>query len=177
MNTHAVCLGEEEDPRRWYTSREIEGCPIAFNRAEVGVFLTEVTYIAVVSQRLGKILYSTVHCDNQDAVFFAQSTEVGTSTPWADKRNSNWRITLKSKLKSSEAIFTFKQVKGYQDKESAYKELDLHGKINFHCDKMANFDLGGDQPDLKASIRNDHRIVTDKIDSYTYRKKYRDTVQ
>ena len=118
-----------------YQSVTIPGHPIdqSSYRGELGGILASIAYTNEICQRERTEGTCTLACDNKGAL----SASFGWKTP-----NPNWKCfdivsMIRSQLRASTIVWKHRHVKGHQDDEETFRDLDAQSQANIIADEKA----------------------------------------
>ena len=136
-NTYAVCVGDGSVLSKFTLAQEICGWPICSDRSEVRGILTCIELVEVVAEWKGINRRVKVYCNNQEAVTFVNYPYVGSTPTWADRRNVDLKLQIRSRLIQARAKIEAFHVKSHQDEDTPEEELSRESQMNCTCDRLA----------------------------------------
>ena len=101
------------------SAHKVFGGPRYLGRAEMTGVAILIYYITKLLKYKGIMKHEpiSIHCDNMEAVNFANNPWIGTTPKWADERNADLKRMIRAMMETDGNKFSITHVKGRQDRE------------------------------------------------------------
>ena len=76
-----------------------------------------------------------IHCDNMEAVDFANNPWLGSTPKWADDRNADLKRMIREMMEKDGSKFRIRHVKGHQERKKGIEQLAIPATLNVLCDE------------------------------------------
>ena len=136
-NTYAICVGDGREIKRFTMAQEMQGWPIFSDRSELGGVLACIDLVEVIAEWRGINPRVKVYCDNQAAINFVKDPYIGETPTWADRRNIDLKMQIRSRLTKARTTVNAHPIKSHQNNDRLEEKLPKEVQMNCICDRIS----------------------------------------
>ena len=135
--TVAVWMGNRKTEKGVMLTREVRGLPHNSGRAELDGPMLALQVLGQVKEKYGIECKARIGCDSAEVVTKWKNADISKIPSKCCSRNMDMWLRKEHLAKEYMGSLEVIKVKGQQDEEKEYEELDFHGRRNVDCDRAA----------------------------------------